>query len=96
MKNLKGKTKTKHNIADWLISDEVFKPIVSMEEYHLAHDLLVSRARPRVRQNQKAVYAGLLVCENCGLPMTASGDEYRCTTYLKYWWAPIYLHFKYR
>jgi hypothetical protein len=41
VKNLKGKARTKHNIDDWLISDEVFEPIVSMEEYHRAHDLLV-------------------------------------------------------
>ena len=82
VKNLKGKTRTKHNIDDWLISDEVFEPIISMEEYRRAHDLLVSKARPRVRQNQNAVYAGLLICENCGMPMTACGDEYRCTTYM--------------
>ena len=80
VKNLKGKTKTKHNINDWLISEEIFEPIISMEEYHRARDLLVSKARPGARQNPKAVYAGLLVC-NCGIPMTASGTTYRCTTY---------------
>ena len=53
-----------------------------MENFHQAHALLVSKARPRVRQNQKAVYAGLLICENCGVPMTANGDKYCCTTYL--------------
>ena len=82
VKNLKGKTKTKNNIEDWLVSEEVFEPIISMEEYHQAHALLVSKARPRVRQNQAAVYAGLLICENCGVPMTANGDKYCCTTYL--------------
>lgn len=83
VKNLKGKTRTKHSIDDWLISDEVFEPIISMEDYRRAHDLLVSKARPRTRQNQKAIYAGLLMCENCGMPMTACGNEYRSITYMK-------------
>ena len=82
VKNLKGKGGTKNNIVDWLISEQVFEPIISMEDFHRAHDLLVSRSRPRVRQNPMAVYAGLLICENCGSPMTANGDKYCCTTYL--------------
>ena len=51
VKNLKGKIKTKHNIDDWLISEQVFEPIISIEEFHLVYDLMVSKARPRVRQN---------------------------------------------
>ncbi len=82
VKNLKGGHKTKNNIDDWLVSEEVFEPIISMEDFHRAHDLLVSRTRPRARQNPKAVYAGFLICENCGIPMTANRDKYCCTTYL--------------
>jgi Recombinase zinc beta ribbon domain len=72
----------RNNTEDWLISEQVFEPIISMEDFHQARDLLISKARPRVRQNQKAVYAGILICENCGIPMTANGDKYCCTTYL--------------
>lgn len=83
VKNLKGSTKVKHDIADWLVSEEVFEPIISMEDYLAARTLLVSKARPRVRQNPRAVYAGLLVCCECGTRMSSCGDAYRCTTYMQ-------------
>ena len=55
---------------DWLISDEVFEPIISMEDFHKAYDLLISKSRSRVRQNPMAVYSGILVCDNCGANMS--------------------------
>ena len=82
VKNLKGSSKTRHDIADWLVSEEVFEPIISMEDYLAARTLLISKARPRVRQNPRAVYAGLLVCCECGTRMSSCGDAYRCTTYM--------------
>ena len=82
VKNLKGKIKTKNNIDDWLISEEVFEPIISVEDFHRVYDLLISKSRPRVRQNLRAVYAGILICENCGSPMTANRGSYCCATYL--------------
>ena len=82
VKNLKGDSKQVNNIDDWLISEEVFEPIISVEDFRKAHDLLIRRARPRVRQNPMAVYAGILICDNCGSNMSANGSSYSCTTYL--------------
>ena len=55
---------------------------ISMEHFHRAYDLLISKSRPRVRQNPMAVYAGILICDNCGSNMSANGSFYCCTTYL--------------
>ena len=83
VKNNKGRSGVTSNfIEEWLISEQVFEPIISTEDFHRARELLVSRARPRVRQNQKALYAGYIVCDGCGKVMTSDGDHYRCTTYL--------------
>ncbi|MBV8129384.1 MAG: zinc ribbon domain-containing protein [Planctomycetaceae bacterium] len=83
MKNLKGKGCQKNSIEDWLVSEEsLFEPIISAETFKKAYDLQSSKRRGRVRQNPKAVYAGFIICENCGVPMTADGVTYRCTTYL--------------
>ena len=82
VKNLKGKSRSLNSIEEWLISKEVFEPIISVEDFHRAHNLLISKSRPRVRQNPMAVYAGILVCDNCGCNMTANKNSYCCTTYL--------------
>lgn len=81
--NLRGKAaRIKNNIDDWTTSEVMFEPIIAPEVFRAAYDLLASKSRPRTRQNQSAVYAGILYCENCGYRMTADGNRYRCTTYL--------------
>src|SRR5271157_4830574 len=81
--NLRGKApRVKNNIDDWTTSEIMFEPIIAPEVFRKAYDLLASKSRSRTRQNQSAVYAGILYCENCGTRMTADGDRYRCTTYL--------------
>ncbi len=81
VKNTKGGI-TINPIEEWLISEQVFEPIISLEEYHRARELLVTRSRPRTLQNQKSLYAGYIVCDGCGKVMTSDGAHYRCTTYL--------------
>ena len=81
--NLRGKAaRIKNNIDDWTTSEVMFEPIIAPEVFRAAYDLLAGKSRPRTRQNQSALYAGILYCENCGTRMTADGDRYRCTTYL--------------
>ena len=81
VKNNKGGI-TNNPMSEWLISEQVFEPIISLEDFHRARELLVSRARPRTLQNQKSLYAGYIVCDGCGKVMTSDGAHYRCTTYL--------------
>ena len=73
--NLRGKAvRIKNHIDDWSISDDtMFPPIISPEVFRAAYDLMVSKGRGRIRQNQSALYAGFLYCENCGARMTADG-----------------------
>lgn len=82
--NLRGNNRVQKNpMVDWLTSDtQMFEPIVSLEVFRQVSELIASKARPRTRQNLKAVYTGLLICENCGAAMTANRNSYSCTTYL--------------
>ena len=56
--NIRGLSRVTHDIDDWITSEQLFEPIIPLETFRQAYELLVSKQRVRVRQNNTAIYAG--------------------------------------
>ena len=76
---------TKNPAADWIVSDELFPPLVDEKTWDAVQAKLDRPKRAKAPRSAKLYLAGLVVCGTCGGRMVCTADrmEYYCGTYHK-------------
>jgi hypothetical protein len=79
--------RTPRHHSEWVMTERYAEPVISDELWHRCLELMESK-RHRCPRRDGAAYAGLLICENCGIRMTSlqrcGQQRYGCQTYRLY------------
>ena len=80
----------KNNIENWIITENTHEAIITKEKFELVQTLLVKRGRQLNLNQNISIFAGFIICGDCGRAMSkiqyARGNEtvYVCGSYKRY------------
>lgn len=82
-KTVRGRAK-KNDAENWIIVEHTHEPIIAEDTWNLTQNLLKKNTRHVDFQQNVGLFAGYILCGNCGRAMSKVTDKYKTTAQVTY------------